>query len=226
VLLQTLREREPELHEHMAGVAERSALLARHLGLGAEAVDEVCRAAELHDVGKIAIPTDILHKRGPLDEAEWRFMRQHTVIGERILAAASALGPVARIVRASHERHDGAGYPDGLVGAEIPIGARIVALCDAYDAMVSDRAYRPGRDTAVRRDAVRPRGGRGFPRAVRLGGSTGPLHGRRPRRALSHSESRKQRRTPATGANPGGSFLRMLATAWRKTPKSSSASSR
>jgi two-component system cell cycle response regulator len=144
VLLQTLREREPELHEHMAGVAERSALLARHLGLGAEAVDEVCRAAELHDVGKIAIPTDILHKRGPLDEAEWRFMRQHTVIGERILAAASALGPVARIVRASHERHDGAGYPDGLVGEEIPIGARIVALCDAYDAMVSDRAYRPG----------------------------------------------------------------------------------
>jgi HD-GYP domain-containing protein (c-di-GMP phosphodiesterase class II) len=144
VLIQTLREREPDLHEHMTGVAQRSVLLARHLGLSAEAIDEIGRAAELHDLGKIAVPAEILHKPGPLDEEEWRFMRQHTIIGERILAAAPALGPVARLVRSSHERHDGCGYPDGLAGDEIPIGARVVALCDAYDAMVSDRAYRPG----------------------------------------------------------------------------------
>jgi two-component system, cell cycle response regulator len=144
VLLQTLREQEPDLHEHMTEVAERSVALARHLKLGAEAIDEVGRAAQLHDVGKIAIPAEILHKPGPLDEREWEFMHQHTVIGERILAAAPALRPVARLVRASHERWDGTGYPDGLAGEDIPIGARIVALCDAFHAMTSDRPYRRG----------------------------------------------------------------------------------
>jgi two-component system, cell cycle response regulator len=144
VLLQTLHEQEPALHEHMAVVAERAVALARRLGLSAEAVDEVGRAAQLHDVGKIAIPAEILHKPGPLNEEEWQFMRQHTIVGERILSAAPALGPVARLVRASHERHDGSGYPDGLASDQIPMGARIVALCDAYDAMVSDRPYRRG----------------------------------------------------------------------------------
>jgi two-component system cell cycle response regulator len=144
VLLQTLREQEPRLHEHMNGVAERAVAVATKLGLSAETVDEVYRAAQLHDVGKIAIPGEILHKPGALDAEEWEFMRQHTIVGERILAAAPALGPVARLVRASHERHDGRGYPDGLAGDDIPIGARVVALCDAYDAMITDRPYRPG----------------------------------------------------------------------------------
>jgi two-component system, cell cycle response regulator len=142
VLVQTLREQEPELRDHMAAVAERAVPLARRLGLGPQAVDEVARAAELHDVGKMAIPTEILRKPGPLDEEEWQFMRQHTIIGERILAAAPALTAVARLVRASHERHDGRGYPDGLAGDDIPVGARIVTLCDAYDAMLTDRSYR------------------------------------------------------------------------------------
>ena len=145
MLLSTLREREPELHAHLNGVAELSVAVARRLGMLAEDLDEVSRAAELHDVGKIAIPEAILRKPGPLDDEEWSFMRRHTMIGERILSAAPALVPVARIVRSSHERWDGAGYPDGLAGDDIPIGARVVAVCDAYDAMVSDRPYRSAR---------------------------------------------------------------------------------
>jgi diguanylate cyclase (GGDEF)-like protein len=141
VLLQILREQEPDLHEHLTDVAERSVAVARRLGLEREAVDEVRRAAQLHDIGKIAIPAAILHKPGPLDDEEWAFMRQHTIIGERILAAAPALQPVARLVRSSHERYDGDGYPDHLAGDEIPLGARIIAICDAYHAMISERSY-------------------------------------------------------------------------------------
>ncbi|MBB4664942.1 diguanylate cyclase (GGDEF)-like protein [Conexibacter arvalis] len=141
VLLQVLREREPGLHDHLNGVAALSVAVARALGLGSEQRDEVARAAELHDIGKIAIPDAILHKPGPLDDDEWQLMREHTVVGDRILGAAPAMRPVARIVRSSHERWDGGGYPDGLVGARIPLGARIVAVCDAYDAMTSDRPY-------------------------------------------------------------------------------------
>ncbi len=141
VLLQVLREREPDLHDHLEGVAALVVGVARRLGLSAEQVDEVARAAELHDIGKIAIPDAILHKPGPLDADEWRLMREHTVIGDRILGAAPAMRPVAAIVRSSHERWDGSGYPDRLRGEQIPLGARIVAVCDAYDAMVSERPY-------------------------------------------------------------------------------------
>ena len=80
----------------------------------------------LHDIGKIAIPDEILHKPGPLDEREWAFVRKHTVVGERIVSASPALRPVGRIVRSSHERWDGTGYPDGLRGDAIPLAARIV----------------------------------------------------------------------------------------------------
>src|SRR5699024_1303099 len=80
-----------------------------------------------------------------LEPDEWEYMRQHTIIGERIISAAPELRGVGRIVRSSHERFDGGGYPDALAGEEIPLGARIVAVCDAYDAMVTDRAYRRGR---------------------------------------------------------------------------------
>ena len=143
VLLGILREREPELHAHLVGVAELAVAVARELGMKGEELDEVARTAELHDVGKIAIPEEILHKPGELDPEEWAFIRRHTVIGERILSAAPALRPVARLVRSTHERYDGHGYPDGLQGDEIPLGSRIVAVCDAYEAMVSERPYRP-----------------------------------------------------------------------------------
>jgi HD-GYP domain-containing protein (c-di-GMP phosphodiesterase class II) len=119
-------------------------LTAERLGLPASEVKRIGLAAELHDVGKTAIPDAILNKPGPLDTSEWEFMRQHTVIGERILLAAPSLAPTAELVRASHEAFDGSGYPDGLCGEAIPLGSRIIAACDAFDAMISERAYRAG----------------------------------------------------------------------------------
>jgi HD-GYP domain-containing protein (c-di-GMP phosphodiesterase class II) len=142
VLLQVLSERTPELDDHLSGVARLAARAAQQLGLPAHEVKRIRLAAELHDVGKTALPETILNKRGPLDDDEWAFMRRHTIIGERIIRAAPSLAHVAELVRSSHERYDGGGYPDALRGEEIPLGASIVAVCDAYDAMVSDRPYR------------------------------------------------------------------------------------
>jgi diguanylate cyclase (GGDEF)-like protein len=144
VLMRTMEAKQPDLDDHADEVAELARRVARRLGLAGEAIDEVARAAELHDVGKVGIPDAILNKPAPLDHGEWEFMRQHTILGERILNAAPALRPVARLVRASHERWDGTGYPDRLGGRDIPLGARIVAVCDAYHAMTADRAYRRG----------------------------------------------------------------------------------
>jgi two-component system, cell cycle response regulator len=143
ILLQVLHERQPEMGDHLEGVAKLALGVATRLDLEGEQLDEVVRAAELHDVGKMAIPDQILYKPGPLSPDEWAFVRQHTIIGERILSAAPALMPVAKLVRSSHEHFDGSGYPDGLAGEAIPLGARIVAVCDAFHAMTSDRPYRP-----------------------------------------------------------------------------------
>ncbi len=144
VLLKVLSEREPELHEHSTDVMALARGVARRLGLPPDEREIVARAAELHDIGKMAIPDAILGKPGPLDDREWRFMRRHTIIGEDILNAAPALQPVAALVRASHERWDGTGYPDGTAGEAIPEGARIVAVCDAFSAMLQERPYQPG----------------------------------------------------------------------------------
>ena len=146
VLLRALAERYPDLGDHLDGVAETVGAVARVLGVDDEGLEAICQAAELHDIGKVAIPEAILHKPGPLDEAEWEFMRTHTIIGERIIAAAPSLAQVARLVRSSHERWDGAGYPDGLAGEAIPLGARIIAVCDSFDAMVTDRPYSAARN--------------------------------------------------------------------------------
>jgi diguanylate cyclase (GGDEF)-like protein len=149
VLMSTMDAKQPALREHSTEVAQLAVAVARRLGLTAEETDEVARAAELHDVGKVGIPDAILNKPGPLNADEWEFMRQHTILGERILSAAAALRPVAQLVRSSHERWDGRGYPDGLQGNEIPRGSRIVAVCDAYEAMTSDRPYRRAMSPAV-----------------------------------------------------------------------------
>jgi two-component system, cell cycle response regulator len=146
VLMQLLSERTPDLHYHVYGVGQLVDDLGRDFGLDADQLDELLRAAELHDVGKLGIPDAILDKAGPLDDEEWLLMRQHSAIGERILNADPVMQPVARLVRASHERWDGTGYPDGLAGTAIPLGARIIAVCDALDAMTSDRCYQAGRD--------------------------------------------------------------------------------
>jgi two-component system, cell cycle response regulator len=141
VLLRALAERHPDLDGHSCDVALLAETTAQSLGLEPEDVEAVRQAAQLHDIGKVAIPEAILHKPGPLDDDEWAFMRRHSEIGERIIGEAPALSRVAAMVRASHERFDGAGYPDGLVGKEIPLGARIVAVCDAFDAMITERPY-------------------------------------------------------------------------------------
>jgi diguanylate cyclase (GGDEF)-like protein/putative nucleotidyltransferase with HDIG domain len=141
VLLTALAERDPGLSDHVTGVAELAEALAERLGLSEAEVLRTRLAASLHDVGKMAIPDEILDKPGPLSEDEWKFVRRHTLVGERILLAAPSLSHVAGIVRSSHERFDGGGYPDGLAGDAIPLPARIVLLCDAFDAMTSRRAY-------------------------------------------------------------------------------------
>ena len=141
-------------------------------------------AALLHDIGKVAIPDEVLNKPGPLAELEWAVMREHPVIGERILRAVPGLGPVARIVRHEHERWDGSGYPDGLREREIPIGSRIILACDAYHAMTSEPPLPPSaaarrgdpRARPLRRHAVRSAGHRG---ADRLSLRQPPAAGRR-----------------------------------------------
>ncbi len=141
VLLQVLAERDGELATHVGHVADLAWRTATMLGLPTDQVERARLAGDLHDVGKSAIPDSILDKPGPLDRQERRYMQRHSEIGERIVAAAPALGDVAPIIRSTHERVDGTGYPDGLQGDQIPICSRIVAVVDAYDAMASDRPY-------------------------------------------------------------------------------------
>jgi two-component system cell cycle response regulator len=145
VLMTALVERNPELGDHVNGVAELAQEVARTLGLSDEEVTQVRIAAALHDVGKVATPDGILGKPGALDEDEWAFVRRHTLIGETIMQAAPALRAASRLVRSSHERFDGAGYPDGLAGEDIPLGSRIIFVCDAFDAMLSTRPYSAAR---------------------------------------------------------------------------------
>jgi two-component system cell cycle response regulator len=155
VLLQALAERHPELGPHADIVADLAHATAIGLALPDEEVRNVRLAAELHDVGKVAVPDSILRKPGPLDESEWEFIRRHTLIGERIIAAAPALETVARLVRSSHERWDGSGYPDALAGEQIPLGSRIVAVADAFDAMTARRPYCEPRNAADALDELR-----------------------------------------------------------------------
>jgi two-component system cell cycle response regulator len=166
VLMQLLDERTPGLLDHVSGVTSLTAAVAAQMDLNAEQLDETLRAAELHDIGKLAIPDEILNKPGPLDLTELEFMKQHPIIGQRILSAAPALAPVAALVRASHERWDGGGYPDGLAGDDIPLGARIIAACDAYDAMTSKRCYQRARSQADALAELRRNAGTQFDPAV------------------------------------------------------------
>jgi diguanylate cyclase (GGDEF)-like protein len=142
VLVRALAELRPQLGEHIDAVTVLAEDVARRLKLPAHMVEQVGHAAQLHDVGKIAIPDAILNKPGGLDAEEWQFMHRHTIIGERIVSGAPALSEAACLIRSSHERFDGDGYPDGLRGEEIPIGSRVIAVCDAFDAMIADRPYR------------------------------------------------------------------------------------
>jgi putative nucleotidyltransferase with HDIG domain len=126
---------------HSERVADLAARIARRMGVDAEHVELTRLAASLHDVGKLAIPEEILRKPGPLSETERLVLERHPQIGFRMLESLD-VDPVADWVLHHHERWDGSGYPDGLPGDEIPLGARIIFVADAYDAMTSDRVYR------------------------------------------------------------------------------------
>ena len=166
VLVLALSERHPELTSHSADVSRMAELVAQRLDVPEDQLEPIRHAAELHDIGKVGIPDAILEKPGPLDDAEWAFMRRHTIIGEHIVAGAPALAQVSRLVRSSHERWDGAGYPDELAGDAIPIGSRIIAVCDAFDAMLSDRPYQHARGTNAALAELRHCSGAQFDPAV------------------------------------------------------------
>jgi two-component system, cell cycle response regulator len=145
VLLRVLGEHDGALRDHVDDVALLAERVAERLGLDPREVADVRRAAALHDVGKVAIPDAILNAPRALTDDEWEYMRQHTIIGARIIGAAPEMARVAEMVRSSHERWDGGGYPDGLAGEQVPLGARIVSVCDTFDAMTTTRAYRGAR---------------------------------------------------------------------------------
>jgi PAS domain S-box-containing protein len=141
-LLAALEARDFYTGEHSKQVVALAAAVARKLGLDENATRDVEQVALLHDIGKVGIPDAILQKQGPLDDQEWQLMRQHPVIGERIIAGTPGLSHLAPAMRAEHERWDGSGYPDGLAGEQIPLASRITLACDALHAMTSDRPYR------------------------------------------------------------------------------------
>ena len=151
-LVRVQRERSPALGPHMSEVAVLAEAIGERMRLPERRLHDLRQAAELHDVGKMAIPDAILDKPGPLTDAEWQLVREHTIVGERIVSAAPALDNIARFVRASHECFDGTGYPDRLAGEAIPLESRIVYAADAFCAMTQTRPYRPSMsvDDAVR----------------------------------------------------------------------------
>ena len=140
-LLHLLAEQSAGLVAHLAHVAELATDTAVAIGLSSAEVALTRQGAELHDVGKVGIPSAILDKPGPLDAEEQWFIQRHSEIGERLVASTPTLEAIAPIVRAVHERPDGRGYPDGLRGEQIPIASRIIAVVDAFDAMTSERPY-------------------------------------------------------------------------------------
>jgi diguanylate cyclase (GGDEF)-like protein len=140
--------RDPLTQYHSRNVASLAVLVAQELGMAPERVRLIEMAALLHDIGRIGVPDDVLTKPGPLDDEEWRQVREHSALGERILASTS-LDEVLPWIRHHHERWDGTGYPDGIAAVAIPLEARVLAVCDAYDAMVNDRPYRAARSRAA-----------------------------------------------------------------------------
>jgi HD-GYP domain-containing protein (c-di-GMP phosphodiesterase class II) len=141
-LVSALEARDPYTEAHAGRITELAMALAVAMQLSGEQRRAVRLGSILHDVGKIGIPDAILRKPGSLTEEEWQVMRTHAIVGERMLRGVDFLGPALPIIRHHHERWDGGGYPDGVGGESIPIGARIVAVCDSFDAMTSDRPYR------------------------------------------------------------------------------------
>jgi two-component system, cell cycle response regulator len=146
VLIGALESRHPRVRAHCQAVASLAVRIARQLPAGEQGEETVRLAGPIHDIGKLAVPTAILDKPGPLSSSEWKLVRRHPGEGERLLRPLLPEGgEVLAAVRWHHERWDGGGYPDGLVGTETPLAARIIAVADAFHAMLETRPYRPGR---------------------------------------------------------------------------------
>lgn len=154
--------RDAGTNEHSSRVAELAEALALALGCCRDRARDIYLAGKLHDIGKLAIPDSILRKRGKLTESEWETMRRHPSIGANVVSHVGSLARLAPIIRSHHERFDGAGYPQGLRGNEIPLEARIVAVVDAYDAMISDRPYRLRMSVEGARQKLRENAGTQF----------------------------------------------------------------
>jgi HD-GYP domain-containing protein (c-di-GMP phosphodiesterase class II) len=127
---------------HSDEVAELAVEIGTEMGLGQREIEQIEIAARVHDIGKVAIPDDILLKPGKLDEAEWEKMKEHPVISAELISGIEIYSPIAKAVRHEHERWNGTGYPDGLKGETIPLIARIIAGADIYNALTTDRPYR------------------------------------------------------------------------------------
>lgn len=137
-----LDARDPYTGNHSRRVSDTATLLAKMLGLSDDEIQEIHIAAHLHDIGKIGIPDSVLLKPGRLDDEEWKMMKRHPQIGADILAKSPRFSRISAIILHHHERYDGKGYPFGAKEQEIPLGSRIIAVCDSIDAMASARAYR------------------------------------------------------------------------------------
>lgn len=141
-LAQAVEARDPATRRHCQRVGMICSSLGPSLGLASDQIVTMQRGAFLHDIGKIAIPDNILFKRGPLTPEEWSIMQNHTTSGERICSAMKSLGSVLPIIRSHHERWDGTGYPDALRADQIPLLARVIQVADIYDALTTERPYK------------------------------------------------------------------------------------
>jgi HD-GYP domain-containing protein (c-di-GMP phosphodiesterase class II) len=152
-LANALEAKDEYTSSHARSITDMVLEVGSALGVEGRDLKRLELGALFHDIGKIGIPSDIIRKPGPLDDEEWRIMRMHPELGERILAPIDRLADVRPIIRACHEHYDGSGYPDKLAGDSIPLEARIILCCDAYDAMTTDRPYRKhlSHEEAIRR---------------------------------------------------------------------------
>ena len=167
-LLEMLGLKRLETLQHSQRVSGFSRLIGREMGLSPQYLETLEIGALLHDIGKAGIPHNVLMKPGPLDDKEWRIMRMHPVLGWELLSRVDGVREEAEIVYSHHESFDGAGYPRGLRGEQIPVGARVFSIADTLDAMVSDRPYRRGQPLGTVREKISLLGGTQFdPEIVR-----------------------------------------------------------